>query len=94
MKTIARFDGITYSEERDGNRLSSMLERVLLMMIDGQWRTLQEIREFCGGTDASISARLRDLRKPKFGAYDVERRYVSNGLWEYRVMRPDEPLPF
>jgi hypothetical protein len=38
-----------------------------------------------GGSIAAISARLRDLRKPKYGSREVERRYLHNGLFEYRL---------
>jgi hypothetical protein len=57
-------------------------------MLDGTWRTLEGIRSTVGGSEAGISARLRDLRKPRFGGYGVERRRVSGGLFEYRVLRP------
>lgn len=54
-------------------------------MLDGQWRTLAGIQEIVGGTESSISARLRDLRKQKFGGYQVDRERVHGGLYQYRV---------
>jgi hypothetical protein len=40
-------------------------------------------------TETGISARLRDLRKPKFGGYVVEsKRRYDGGLWEYRLVVP------
>jgi hypothetical protein len=33
----------------------------------------------------SISARLRDLRKDEHGSHIVERRYVGDGVFEYRL---------
>ena len=41
----------------------------------------------CGkASETGISARLRDLRKTKFGGYNVEsRRRGVGGLWEFRV---------
>lgn len=81
------FDGETYSRPRDHARLTSELHRVLNVMLDGSWRSLAAIAEVTGAPEASISARLRDLRKPKFGGYIVERRHVGNGLWHYRVSR-------
>ena len=88
------FDGITYEPARDRERLSSQLGRVEEYLADHDWHTLGEITEAVGGTEASISARLRDLRKPKFGAYIVERRHVEGGLWEYRMLdRDPKPQP-
>ena len=80
------FDGETYNEVRDGPRLASQLDRVTHLMRDGRWRTLGEIANAVEGSEPAVSARLRDLRKPRFGAWTVERRYVAGGLWEYRVI--------
>lgn len=80
------FGGATYDERRDGKRLQIQLERVRSIMLPGEWLTLNEISERMGGAPtASISARLRDLRKFHFGGYDVQRRYRERGLWEYHV---------
>lgn len=87
------FGGETFVEELDGGRLRSQLERVLRFMTwshetsdsqRGWWWTLREIADELGYPEASISARLRDLRKQ---GYPVERRRVAGqrGLWEYRV---------
>ena len=86
--TAPKFDGETFVAERDGDRLRCQLVDVRMLMADGEWRTLSEIARECGYPDSSIpgiSARLRDLRKLKFGAHTVERRYLHNGLWEYRM---------
>jgi hypothetical protein len=85
------FSGETFSQEKDGARLSSQLKRVRDLMLDGQWRTLREIQLACGGSEAGTSARLRDLRKPRFGGFCVERRRAegeNSGLWEYRLVAP------
>lgn len=79
------FDGTTYDHAKDGQRLASQLERVRYAMQDGQWHTLRELADRCGGSEASISARLRDLRKARFGAMDVQRERVAGGLWRYRL---------
>jgi hypothetical protein len=82
------FDGETFSETLDGARLSGQLQRVRTLMLDGRWRTLDAIRTAVGGSEAGISARLRDCRKAKFGRYVVERRRVRGGLHEYRLLEP------
>jgi hypothetical protein len=83
-----RFDGATFTAPLDLDRLETLLQRVQALMADGCWRTLGEIQSLCGGSEASVSARLRDLRKERFGCLQVERRRRGEpkaGLWEYRV---------
>jgi hypothetical protein len=78
-----QFDGSTFEPERDEERLSSMLLRVQAIMSDGHWHTLAELAARTGGSEAAVSARLRDLRKPRFGGHKIIRRHVRRGLWEY-----------
>jgi len=58
-------------------------------MKDGKWRTLREVSDVSGTPEASASSALRDFRKAKFGGYTVEKRYVSNGLYEYKLIIDD-----
>ncbi len=81
------FDGETYERDRDKERLTMQLGRVRDLMLDGTWRTLAEISKSADAPESSVSARLRDLRKVKFGSFIVERRYLADGLWEYQVRR-------
>lgn len=83
---FSRFDGATFERERDGSRLNAQFQAVFRAMADGQWRTLARIHNMTGAPEASISARLRDARKPAFGSHKVERRYVERGLFEYRLI--------
>lgn len=83
------FDGSTYDHEQDYCRLKGQLGRVRLLMNDGKWRTLAEIANDAGGSEASISARLRDLRKHQYGGYVIERERVSGGLYRYRLRISD-----
>lgn len=87
----ARFDGATFDAAKDGARLTGQLERVYAYMADGQWRTLGAIRRATGGSEAGVSARLRDLRKPQFGGHTVERKRVDGGLWAYRLIVKEAP---
>lgn len=82
---VAKFDGATYDPAQDNARLSKQLVSVRQLMLDGAWRTLAEIAHDVGAPEASVSARLRDLRKPKFGGWKVEHDRVSGGTWRYRV---------
>ena len=80
------FDGYTYEPSLDHARLKGQLARVAALMSDGQFHTLHEIARGAGGTEASVSARLRDFRKPKYGARLVERERISGGLFRYRLV--------
>lgn len=80
-------DGETYEAEFDYDRLNRQQKTVYTAIAGGEWRTLRELATITGCPEASISARLRDLRKPRFGGLTIERRrhpYVS-GLFEYRL---------
>lgn len=84
-QAVLDFSGNTYDAERDGARLTGQCLRVWEFMKGGQWRTLTEIARACQCSQTSASARLRDFRKPQFGEHEVERSYVGEGLWRYRV---------
>jgi hypothetical protein len=88
--THARFNGPVYNPEFDRTRLTGQLERVYNLMIDGRWRTLDEIAIATGDPHASISAQLRNLRKNRFGSHQLDKRPRgdrSNGLWEYKLTK-------
>ena len=85
------FDGATYERTKDGKRLWTQLRAVEDAMKKKQWHTLRTLqatlfREYAlQSSEASVSARLRDLRKPKFGSHTVERKRLTGGLWAYRI---------
>jgi len=82
------FNGPAYDADRDQVRLSNQQERILNTMADRMWRTLAEIERLSNAPQASVSAQLRHLRKPRFGAYIVDRRVRggTGALHEYRVL--------
>lgn len=89
---VTLFDGVTYAPEHDEARLTGQLAQVHELLSsedDYDWWTIQELADkMPGATEASISARIRDLRKPRFGGYLVERRRRGgppSGCWEYRL---------
>ena len=53
-----------------------------------RWRTLAEISEATEIPEASVSARLRDLRKGEIPRDTIERRLRSRRTLEYRMLRP------
>ena len=87
----AHFDGATYSPVLDHIRLTGQLARVYDVMQDGRWRSLQVLAYKAQAPEGSCSARLRDLRKDKFGAYQVDKKRLNDGLWLYRVIVETEP---
>lgn len=76
-------DGETYNEKRDRKRLDTAAERVFAVMKDKNWHTLSEIAAKCRCSEACASARIRDLRKPQFGGWNVIRQNRGGGLWAY-----------
>ena len=84
--TAPRFNGADYQPERDNARLTGQLRRIFECMEFGQWRTLPEIARLTGDPEASISAQLRHLRKPRFGGHKVNREYISDGLYRYQLV--------
>lgn len=83
------FDGGTFSEPLDGDRLRIQLNAVWVFMFDERWHTLREVSVAIGAPEASVSARLRDFRKEKFGGHVVERQRIpnGNGLHIYRLRK-------
>jgi hypothetical protein len=84
--TQVRFNGADYVPERDNQRLGKQLNRVVWAMRDEMWHTLGAVARMTGDPEASVSAQLRHLRKPRFGGHTVERRYQSDGLYEYKLI--------
>lgn len=86
--------GPAYDEKIDGKRIKKQHEVIRDFMLRhwNHWHTLGYLSLTLDYPEASISAQLRHLRKPKFGGYIVEkRRRAGSGTWEYRVRRPDPP---
>lgn len=85
------FDGSTFDPDLGARRLGTQLELVRDYIVGyGSWLSLHELEQATATPQASISARLRDLRKAKFGGYLVERcrRADVVGTWEYKVTEP------
>ena len=76
--------GATINPTRDTARLAAQMQRVHDFVFGAGWTTLGAISEATGDPEASVSARLRDLRDMGF---TVEREFVSRGLQRYRVSR-------
>jgi hypothetical protein len=82
---------------RDGRRLGKQLRAVYDVMRDEQWWTADDVyrsvmarRPLSKWKLTSIDRQIRYLRDVPGLA--VDRRYVGNGLYQYRLSRP-EPVP-
>ena len=80
-----RFNGSDYVPARDDARLAAQHSTIKQLMRDRKWRTLGEIEAVTGYPQASISAQLRHLRKKRFGAFIIEKKYLGRGLYAYRM---------
>ena len=67
------------------------LGKIRDLMLDGVWRTPEEVRDQTGGCVEklmAVSARLRDLRKEDYGSWEMETRWRGgrgDGVLEYRM---------
>jgi len=83
-----RFDGADIVDI-DHERLTGQLADIYTVMADHRWRTVDTIVNLTGHPANSVQAQLRNLRKSRFGGYEVEKRRVTEtGLYEYRVGEP------
>ena len=93
MNAQPDFDGKTYVRAFDHGRLTGQKKVVFEVLSDGRWWTLAELEEETGFPQASISARIRDLRKPEFGGYKVLGRRRTTATWEYKLFGVRAPVP-
>lgn len=82
---VSHRGGETFDEARDGGRLARQCQDVFDAISGGDWFTLAELSDATGYPQASVSARLRDLRKVRFGGHSIARDHVGKGLWRYRL---------
>ncbi len=86
------FDDLPFGGETvtaaDVPRLRRQLDDVRRAMADGRWHTPEELEAATGHRWASISARIRDLRKVIHGGHTVLRESRGNGLFVYRFVPP------
>jgi predicted transcriptional regulator len=90
---LQRFEGAGVKTMDDHYRLLDQIDAIKALMIDGEWRTLQDIAKVTRYPTASISAQLRNLRKIGFGSHKVDKRRTSKtgGTWIYRLtLNPKE----
>jgi hypothetical protein len=69
----------------DHTRLSGQLATVFEFLSDHRWHSLKEIAAAASCSEPSASARVRDLRKSKFGGHRIDRKRVGGGSFLYRL---------
>jgi len=62
MTLHSSFHGATFSPADDGARLTRQLDLVRRCLSDGDFWTLTALASVTGGSEAGVSARIRDLR--------------------------------
>lgn len=72
-------------DQADLPRIEFLVERVRKQLLRGEWLTLAYLSAVCKGSEASVSARIRDLRKEQWGGYFVEKKRLESGIWLYRI---------
>ena len=66
----------------------SILQQIEKIMLKGKWITIPELQKRLKtyAMSTTISARIRDLRKPEYGSHKVQRRPKKGSkLYEYKV---------
>ena len=81
MDTNLSHQQVTHPD--DVSRLARQLRAVRHALLDGEWHTLAELSATLGYPEASISARIRDLRKADFGGHTILRRRHASGQHSY-----------
>jgi hypothetical protein len=100
ISSAGTFAGAAYVPSHDKARLSVQVERIRSYMLGVEWRTLREIKTALENIyaptvfpESSISAQLRNLKKPGYCYRLLKRRRVGvhgpgAGIWEYRLLQP------
>ena len=84
MRSVPNFRGAGYDPQFDRTRLSLQIERIRSYMLGVEWRTLREIKAGLEDIyapavfpESSISAQLRNLKKPGYSYRLLRRRRVG-----------------
>lgn len=85
----SRYDGPEYgpeTEPEDAKKYSVQMMLVHGLMMDGEWRSSLEIcNKLAFAPTTRVDSRLRDLRKRKYGRWNVECRRCEDGVYRYRI---------
>lgn len=76
----------TDTQERAEQEKATIFRRVKALMLDGRWRSGPEIARIVGCSDSCATARVRDLRKEKYGSYNAPCERFPDGIYRYCVI--------
>ena len=87
MSINPEFGGKTFDHKRDAADFRCQLDKTRSIMLGGGWHTLAFLATEVGCSEAAVSARLRDLRKVPYGAYNIEKRVKvgTKRIYEYHL---------
>jgi hypothetical protein len=86
------FDGETYKYLIDFERMDTLFRQVWDIMEDNRWHYPAELEDALRPhLWASLSARVRDPRKLKWGEHLVLSEPRGNGLWRYKLIPRGSP---
>lgn len=73
----------------EGPRLGRQIAAVHRLMSDGEWWTFDRLRAHIGLgiSEAGLSARIRDLRKPPLNLTVERRKTEHTGIFAYRIAK-------
>lgn len=91
-----KFHGESYDPEKHEKRLTRQLDRVRsYLMAHPSGVTLRDISDHCNCSEASASARVRDVRREgkECGLWRIDKKEIRDGLWIYALVIGGEGEP-
>ena len=79
------FDGPTYDPALDEVRLKGQIQDVFECLRGGKWWSVRTIASYTNHPAPSVSAQVRNLRKTKHGAWEIECRRSWLGQYEFHL---------
>lgn len=70
-------------------RKERYVEQCRLLMADGGWWSIPAMAAALGCSQTGASARIRDLRKERYGCHTIVKRLRPGGYFEYRMVTDD-----
>ena len=81
------YDRINQTDAQRAMKLTGDLLKVFHVMLDHKPHTVRDLASILHLPETSVSAHLRHLRKPKFGAFNVQRKSLTKGSSYYILIK-------